>query len=592
MRAENYKITQFTVNNILGFVESSQIAIPEIQRPFVWKDKEVRDLIDSLYEGYPIGYLIIWQNSQIRVRGFGKGGTKKILIDGQQRVTALMASLLGKEVLDDQYQSRRIKIAFYPLAGTGEDTFAVCGPDQEKDPKWIPDISIFFRRDFSYRKFEKKYLADNPGINTKELEEAVDKLRGIIKHQVGIIELSFMLDIDVVSEIFIRINLQGKPLNQEDFVMSKISVNEQYDGDLIRNSIDYFCHLLKEPSFMNILNQNEKEFMSSSYGQALAWTAKDQETIYVPSYSDVLKVVLMAYFGKSKVGDLVNLLSGKEASKGSVSKKLTEESFKTLGKGVKAFISEENFKGFTKALKKAGYCCERLIYSQSLLNYCYAMYLIMGEEGISAEEKASLIGKWMAMSLVTGHYQSTPDSVVIRDRENALKEGFASYLSQIEELKMKDDFYEAILPEKYKSTSARTAPFLAYIASLCAGQTTSLYDENSLISDLYENKTEGYQILPKAYLEKCGFKTRETYGQVANITYISKNVKNVVKRQSPSKYKEALPKICDEQTIHNTLVANAVPSYLFEVDDSRVEDFFKDRRKMMAQKVKEYYQGL
>ena len=112
---DNYKITQYSVNSILGFVESSQIAIPEIQRPFVWKEKEVRDLIDSLYEGYPIGYLIVWQNSKVRLRGFGKGGTKKILIDGQQRVTALMAALMGKEVLDDQYRSHRIIISFNPL---------------------------------------------------------------------------------------------------------------------------------------------------------------------------------------------------------------------------------------------------------------------------------------------------------------------------------------------------------------------------------------------------------------------------------------------------------------------------------------------
>ena len=123
--SDNYKITQYSVNTILGYVENAQIAIPEIQRPFVWKGQEVRDLIDSLYEGYPIGYLIVWQNSQVRLRGFGKGGTKKILIDGQQRVTALMAALRGREVLDAQYRSHRIRIAFYPLADAGEERFAV-----------------------------------------------------------------------------------------------------------------------------------------------------------------------------------------------------------------------------------------------------------------------------------------------------------------------------------------------------------------------------------------------------------------------------------------------------------------------------------
>lgn len=138
MKSDNYKITQYSVSSILNYVENSQIAIPEIQRPFVWKGEEVRALIDSLYEGYPIGYLIVWQNSQVRVRGFGKGGTKKILIDGQQRVTALMAALLGKEVLDEQYQSCRIRIAFNPLAQTGDERFAVCDEKHEQDSKWIP----------------------------------------------------------------------------------------------------------------------------------------------------------------------------------------------------------------------------------------------------------------------------------------------------------------------------------------------------------------------------------------------------------------------------------------------------------------------
>ena len=140
MKSDNYKITQYSVSSILNYVENSQIAIPEIQRPFVWKGEEVRALIDSLYEGYPIGYLIVWQNSQVRVRGFGKGGTKKILIDGQQRVTALMAALLGKEVLDEQYQSCRIRIAFNPLAQTGDERFAVC--DEKLLEKYLETGSV------------------------------------------------------------------------------------------------------------------------------------------------------------------------------------------------------------------------------------------------------------------------------------------------------------------------------------------------------------------------------------------------------------------------------------------------------------------
>lgn len=596
MRADNYKITQYSVSSILGYVENSQIAIPEIQRPFVWKGEEVRALIDSLYEGYPIGYLIVWQNSQVRVRNFGKGGTKKILIDGQQRVTALMAALLGKEVLDEQYQSHRIRIAFNPLAGKGEERFAVCDTKHEEDSRWIPDISIFFRRDFSFRQFEKEYKEANPDEDFTLLEESVDTLKEIVKHQVGVIELSFLLDIDVVSEIFIRINLQGKPLNQEDFVMSKISVNEQYGGDYIRNCIDYFCHLLREPSFYQVLQQNETEFFNSEYGKALTWCQNEEQSLYIPSYADVLKVVLISYFGKTRIGDLVHLLSGRDGekeifSKKEISKKVSEEAFEKLGAGVKAFVCEENFQGFQKALKKAGYSCSRLLYSQSVLNYCYAMYLLMYRQGIGEKERESLLSKWITMAMITGHYQSGGESTVQKDYANAQEEGFASYLAQIEELKLTDEFYNNILSEKFTSTTARTAPFLAYVATQCARGVHSLYSDVT-IEELYKNKTESYQILPKAYLAKCGYKTREIYGQVANLTYISKETKDIIRKKSPVDYKEDLEKAIGIEKIRTSLKENGLAETIFTANETDVIQILDDRRRQMALEIRDFYKTL
>lgn len=596
MRADNYKITQYSVSSILGYVENSQIAIPEIQRPFVWKGEEVRALIDSLYEGYPIGYLIVWQNSQVRVRNFGKGGTKKILIDGQQRVTALMAALLGKEVLDEQYQSHRIRIAFNPLAGKGEERFAVCDTKHEEDSRWISDISIFFRRDFSFRQFEKEYKEANPDEDFTPLEESVDTLKEIVKHQVGVIELSFLLDIDVVSEIFIRINLQGKPLNQEDFVMSKISVNEQYGGDYIRNCIDYFCHLLREPSFYQVLQQNETEFFNSEYGKALTWCQNEEQSLYIPSYADVLKVVLISYFGKTRIGDLVHLLSGRDGekkifSKKEISKKVSEEAFEKLGAGVKAFVCEENFQGFQKALKKAGYSCSRLLYSQSVLNYCYAMYLLMYRQGIGEKERESLLSKWITMAMITGHYQSGGESTVQKDYANAQEEGFASYLAQIEELKLTDEFYNNILPEKFTSTTARTAPFLAYVATQCARGVHSLYSDVT-IEELYKNKTESYQILPKAYLAKCGYKTREIYGQVANLTYISKETKDIIRKKSPVDYKEDLEKAIGIEKICTSLKENGLAETIFTANETDVIQILADRRRQMASEIRDFYKTL
>ena len=96
-----YSIKSLTVGAILGLIEAGTIAIPEIQRPFVWKRSKVRDLIDSMYNGYPTGYIIRWQSPNVRIKNGGESAGKFLLIDGQQRITALMTSILGIKIIDE-----------------------------------------------------------------------------------------------------------------------------------------------------------------------------------------------------------------------------------------------------------------------------------------------------------------------------------------------------------------------------------------------------------------------------------------------------------------------------------------------------------
>ena len=107
-----FDVNNVSVETLLGYVKDGTIAIPEIQRPFVWDTTKVRDLIDSLYREYPVGYIITWKSPDVKLKDGSFSEGKQILIDGQQRVTALTASLLGEEILDDNYKKKRIKIAF------------------------------------------------------------------------------------------------------------------------------------------------------------------------------------------------------------------------------------------------------------------------------------------------------------------------------------------------------------------------------------------------------------------------------------------------------------------------------------------------
>ena len=223
--AEKYNASNVAIEQILNFIKSEEIAIPEIQRPFVWKPKQVRDLIDSLYIGYPTGYLIISQSPIMKLRDGNSSEGKKIMIDGQQRVTALMTSIMGMEVINSDFEKRRIKISFNPLAVDEEEVFKVQDNAILKDKKWISDIADVFKSDFKRGSFVTKYCESNPEMDSDKLHNILDDLIGIKNRQIGVITLDKDLTIDEVTEIFIRINSQGAQLKQSDFAMSKIAAN-------------------------------------------------------------------------------------------------------------------------------------------------------------------------------------------------------------------------------------------------------------------------------------------------------------------------------------------------------------------------------
>jgi uncharacterized protein with ParB-like and HNH nuclease domain len=237
MSPQRYSVTPHPIETLLTWVKSGEIAIPEIQRPFVWEATKVRNLLDSLYQGYPVGYLIAWRNPTVKLKDGTSSAGKRILIDGQQRVTALMAALLGREVLTKDYETVRIRIAFNPQ----EEKFEVSNSAIQKNPTWLSDVADLFSPEAKFLQITKNYVAANPGVDENTLFGVLEKLRKISNNHVGVIELADDLDIDTVTEIFIRVNSAGTELSQADFAMSKIAVNETYGGNLLRKAIDYFC---------------------------------------------------------------------------------------------------------------------------------------------------------------------------------------------------------------------------------------------------------------------------------------------------------------------------------------------------------------
>ncbi len=250
MTIQRYSVNSHSIEVLLAWLNADQIAIPEIQRPFVWNSAKVRDLIDSLYWGYPVGYIIAWQSPDIRLKDGTTSSGKRVLIDGQQRVTALLAALQGKQIINKDYRQVSIAIAFHPK----NERFEVRNPAISRDREWIADISRIFAPETKINRLVDEYCEKNPDMNKDEIFERMNKLQAIVFNTIGLIDLNHDLDVETVAEIFIRINSKGVTLNAADFAMSKMASSEKYNGHQLRKCIDYFCHLAIAPEAYNQLS--------------------------------------------------------------------------------------------------------------------------------------------------------------------------------------------------------------------------------------------------------------------------------------------------------------------------------------------------
>lgn len=605
MANQKYEIEKHSVETVLSWIKTKEVVIPEIQRPFVWKATQVRDLIDSLYNGYPVGYLIVSRSHEMRLKDGTMSKGQRILIDGQQRVTALMASILGMSVLNNQYKKRTIRIAYNPFAKDDENLFEVQDQSHLKSKKWIEDISIFFNDEFDDYTFIEDFCTVNPEMDRRELNRKIKKIIDIKTKDLGIIELSSSLDIDIVTDVFIRINSKGAVLSQADFAMSKIAADEKYGGNMLRKAIDYFCHVAIEPSFYDTILKNDTSFIESEFGKEMAWLRNDNESIFDPSYEDMLRVSFVHMFSRGKLKDLVSLLSGRDFETRDYKEEIAEESFSKLTEGIKHFMHQYYFEQFILAIKSAGFINSKLINSQNALDFSYVVYLKLALSGEVDKTKIKrCVAKWFTMSILTGRYSSSPETRMDQDIRNINDKGVINYLNEIENAELSDAFWDFGLPQKLDTPNS-TAPALStfFAAQIVKGD-KGLFSPNSSVRDLF-GVSDVHHIFPKDYLKKTEFlDNRSIYNQVANYTYLDTPINIAVGNKAPNIYfKEAFESALKDGIVYgnhmsvdelkSNLIENCIPLDIVNWDYNDYRNkFLVERRKLMAKKIKEYYNNL
>lgn len=598
MSEPKYSIHNQPISTLVAWIRSGEIAIPEIQRPFVWKSTKVRDLLDSLLRGFPVGYMIMWRNPAVKLKDGAVAQGKRILIDGQQRMTALMAALLGYEVVNKDYARKRIQIAYHPT----RQQFEVRNSAIDKDPSWIPDISQIFAEDFKPHSFVNEYIRRNPDVDPDKMHEKISELTHIRNNQLGIIELDGSLDIETVTEIFVRVNSQGVPLSQADFAMSKIAVNEQYDGDMLRKAVDYFCHIAVAPDAYEPIARNDPNFAESTYFQKMSWLRKENDDLYDPSYTDMLRVAFSSQFRRGRLEDLVALLSGRNFETKQYEERIVAETFDRLHEGVMRFMNEMHFKRFIMIIQSAGFVDSALVGSQMALNFAYILYLTLLDDDVPRADIEHYVRRWYVMSVLTGRYSGSPETIIDADIRQIDEHSIEAYMQSIMRSQLSDGFWETTLPQQMITSSGNSPFFHVYRAAQVKANDKGFLSKDITVRSLIEYRSDVHHVFPRDVLKRAGM-SRSWYNQIANYVIAQSEINIAIGNKEPATYFQELIEqvnggeqrygnITDPEELQENLRMNCIPE---EIETMTVDDyprFLEARRQLMADKMRRYFETL
>ncbi len=571
----------YDLNALVKYIELGEIGLPDIQRPFVWKNAKVRDLFDSMYRGYPVGYLLLWRNGLADNRAIGIDDKQKpprlVIVDGQQRLTSLYAVVKGIPVVRENYDSEQIYIAFNPL----EERLEVADAAIRRDKAFITDVSRIWSDDTDIFEVVDGYLEELRASRevtdeeTKRIRKAITRLQSLTTFPFTALELAADISEEDVSDVFVRINSKGTPLNQADFILTLMSVF----WDKGRAELEKFCREARKPS----------------KGTALPFNY-----FIEPNPDQLLRVCVGLAFRRARLKYVYSILRGKDLDTEKFSDDRRIEQFEKLKEAQSRALNVQYWHDFLGCLRLAGFRSEKMISSENNLLFSYILYLI-GRTEIGVEEFTlrKTIAQWFFMSAVTGRFTGSPESAMESDlarlRDVNGQEQFVSRLQHICNITLTNDFWGVTLPNDLATSSPRSPSLFAYNAALVLLEARVLFSK-AKVADLLDPAThaiksavERHHLYPKGYLKTLNISdTRET-NQIANYAYVewADNIK--ISDQCPAEYLHQMKDRFTESQLTDMYRLHALPE---NWEHAEYHAFLEQRRELMAQIIREGYNKL
>jgi hypothetical protein len=581
-----FKYIPFQVRQVTAAIDQGTLALPDIQRPFVWPTTKVRDLLDSMYRGFPVGQVMFWQTgAEPGVRQIGIGDKAvpvpyHLIVDGQQRLTSLYAVTTGKPVVREDFTTARIKIAFNPFT----ELFAVPDATTEKQVEWLADITPLFD-DFldtveSYIERLEQVRGDLSKQERKQIFAVFDRVRDLIAYQFSVVELDASAEEEQVAEVFVRINSEGVVLNQADFILTLMSVFWEKG----RRELEDFARAAKTPTL--------------SQASPFNWYIQ-------PQPAQMLRVTAALAFRRAVLKHVYSALRGKDIETGKSDPARRDAQFQRLQQAQEQVLDLTNWHEFLQCLERAGFRGAKMISSQNAIIYSYALWLIgRVDYAVSLDRLREVIARWFFMATITARYsgsfetQVEKDLSLLRDVPAGDASAFCSRLGQVVSDTLTHDFWAITLPNGLATSAAKSPALLAYIAALNILDADPLLSTGKVRSRLDPTVTakkgiERHHLFPREYLRKqLGVTDTKAINQIANMALVewSDNIK--ISDQAPSDYwptqvqaKRTTSGLTDDR-LARQVHWHALPDNWQTLP---YQDFLAQRRHLMAAVVKEAF---
>ncbi len=572
-----YRDTGYSLVHLIEDIKHGNIALPDIQRPFVWSAAKVRDLFDSMYRGYPVGTIMLWETgAEVGTKQVGGGESdrvpKLLIVDGQQRLTALYAVLSGRSVLTKNFEQKRIRIAFRPEY----ETFEVTDAAIEKDPEFVSDVTVLW--DGSYKSRVRDFMsrlesARPDGLSHEHqdvLEERIDRVRDLQAFRFQVIELGTNADEEQVAEIFVRINSEGVKLNQADFILTLMSVHWEKG----RQQLEGFARAAVDPSVKGPSPKNP---------------------FFDPTPDQLLRAGVGLAFRRGRLQHVYNILRGKDLETGAVSAERRAEQFDRLRRAQDEVVDLTNWNEFLKCLTAAGFRSRRMITSETAVVYSYVMWLVGRREfGVDVATLRKAIARWFFMVHTTGRYTSSPESQIEADlgRFETLGvddgEAFLAELDRLVRSNFTGDYWDITLPNKLDTSSSRSPVLYAYWAAL------NLLDAELLFSSMTARELfdpavtpvrsiERHHLFPRKYLADLGITNTRQVNAIANMAFLDWAENSEISSAAPTDYWSEMTdeKRMDGERLKRQKYWHALPVGWEQLDYAT----FLERRRVLIAKV-------